>query len=392
MISIGIVLMVSALYESYGWAGALTATNVLAWALGNAILSRLVDRYGQARVMIPALIIAQSAMIYLVLAAWVQSPVWVLFAPTALNGLAGGSAGALVRARWNHALDGSSLLHTAFSLESTLDEVTYIIGPLVATALSTMVHPTAGLIAPVVLSLVGGLWFYYFLRGTQPPVRRRPLDHIPVEEDEPQDRQAPVAATLQRDRFVLAFGGMVSVLLVTALFGGVFGALDVSIVAATTAWDARSMAGLVLAGMSLGSAAAGLAYGARHWKAPLPKRFLIGVAVFAILMPLYLLAHNAPVLTICGFLAGSAIAPSFTNANSLVTVLVPKHRLTEGLSWIGTSIGLGVALGSSFAGWLIDRHGYVAGYWTAVIAVMISLVLAIAGYQILRHHAALRSD
>jgi len=109
-------------------------------------------------------------------------------------------------------------------------------------------------------------------------------------------------------------------------------------------------------------------------------------------MPLYLLAHNVPVLTICGFLAGSAIAPSFTNANSLVTVLVPKHRLTEGLSWIGTSIGLGVALGSSLAGRLIDEFGYDAGYWTAVIAVMIGLALAIAGYQKLRHHVTLRLD
>ena len=148
MMGVGILMMVSMLYGSYGWAGAISAANGLAWAAGNAILARLVDRHGQARVMIPAMIATNVALLALIAAAVLHSPVWVLIAPSALSGLAGGSPGTLVRARWNHALGDSPQLHTAFSLESTLDEVTYIVGPVVATALATTVHPTAGLAPP----------------------------------------------------------------------------------------------------------------------------------------------------------------------------------------------------------------------------------------------------
>ena len=389
MTSIGILMMVSMLYTSYTWAGALSATNGLAWAAGNWMLSRLIDRHGQSRIMIPALLITNLSLIWLVAAAWTRSPPWMLFIPAGLSGLAGGSPGTLVRARWSHALGDSPLLHTAFSLESTLDEITYIVGPLVVAALCTTIHPTAGLMAPVILSLSGGTWFFYGLRATQPPVRR--LGDAP---------SAPVASltgasgvpNLRPNRFVLAYGGMISIVVVTALFGCAFGALDVATVAATKAWGAAVMSGPVLAAMSLGSALAGLIYGSRRWKTPLPRRFLIGVTVFAVLTPLYLLAHSVPILLICGFLAGSAIAPSFTNANSLVTVLVPKHRLTEGLSWIGTSIGLGASLGNSLAGWLTDQHGYEGGYWTAVISVLISFVLALLGSRALSRNAAQRYD
>jgi len=373
MTSIGILMMVTGLYGTtqwaYTWAGILSATNGLAWAFGNWVLSQLVDRRGQARVMIPALLVANASLIWLIAAGWAHSPVWLLLFPAGLSGLAGGSPGALVRARWNHALGDSPLLHTAFSLESTLDEITYIVGPLVVAVLATTVHPTAGLMAPVILSLSGGTWFYLGLRATEPPVRPR----------SGVSNQPP-------DRFLLKYGGMLPIVVVTALFGCAFGALDVATVAATKAWDLAVMSGPVLAAMSLGSAIAGLTYGTRNWQTPLPRRFLIGVTVFAALTPLYLLAHNVPVLLVCGLLAGSAIAPSFTNANSLVQELVPKHRLTEGLSWIGTSIGVGASLGNSVAGWLTDRHGYEGGYWTAVISVFISFVLAVLGSRALRRN------
>jgi len=387
MMGVGTVLMVSALYDSYGWAGLLTAANGLAWAVGNAILSRLVDRHGQSRIMVPSTIVSALSLTCLIIAAWLRAPVWVLFAPAAIAGATGGSASALVRARWNYALNNSAKLHSAFSLESTLDEVTYIVGPVVATALATMVHPTAGLIAPVILGLGGGMWFYYGLRGSQPPVGR-PIA-APVTDS--NATSARTARPVQRDRFVLAFGGMLPLVAVTALFGCCFGAIDVSTVAATSAWDARPMAGLVLAAMSVGSALAGLGYGILRLSMPLARRFLIGVALYAGLVSLLLFAHNVAILALCGFLAGSAIAPSFTNANSLVTVLVPNHRLTEGLAWIGTSIGMGASLGSSVAGRLIDSFGYDGGYWTAVIAALSSLGVALLGTRTIQRNAGLQT-
>ena len=392
MVGIGMILMVSMLYGSYGLAGAIGAVNVLAWAVGNTVLARLVDRYGQNRVMVPATIISATSLAGLIVAAWFRVPVAVLFIPSAISGLTGGSPGAMVRARWNHTLAEDEQLHAAFALESTLDEVTYIVGPMVATVLATAVHPTAGLITPVVLSVVGGLWFYQGLRASQPPVRV--LSVAQTTPEQPVASEAPdLPPDVARfgktvDRFALAFGGMLPVVFVTLLFGGTFGAIDISVVAGTKSMGSPALAGVVLATMSLGSALAGLTYGARVWKSPLARRFVIGVVAYAAALAFLLAAHTVWVLIVVGFVSGLAIAPTFTNANTLVQTLVPQHRLTEGLAWVGTSIGLGAAAGSAVAGRLIDDFGYMAGFMTAVTLAVVAMLLALAGVRTLSRHAS----
>ncbi|MCL2489589.1 MAG: MFS transporter [Propionibacteriaceae bacterium] len=386
MVNVGIVLMISALYGSYGWAGFLAAANGLAWAAGNAVLSRLVDRHGQRAVMVPAVIVTSAGMAAFILAGVVHEPIWVLLIPCVISGATGGSASAMVRARWNHALDNSSQLNAAFALESTLDEVTYMIGPMVATLLATTIHPAAGLIAPIVLGVSGGLWFFQGLQASQPPVRILNQGGSAVLAVAGQNPPAPAVrspVTLERDRFVLAFGGMVPVIAVTALFGCTFGAIDIAVVAATTDFGARGMAGVVLAALSLGSALAGLAYGAHAWKVSLARRFVIGVLAYAVLTALFLLAHSVAVLVAFGLFCGMAVAPSLTNANTLVASLVPRHRLTEGLAWIGTSIGVGASIGSSVAGRLIDDYGYVAGFLTAAVGTVAAFLISMLGVRAL---------
>jgi hypothetical protein len=43
--------------------------------------------------------------------------------------------------------------------------------------------------------------------------------------------------------------------------------------------------------------------------------------------------------------------------NAVVQLVVPPHRLTEGLTWVGTSIGLGTAAAAAVAGVVIDAYG-----------------------------------
>ena len=117
MMGIGTVLMVSALYGSYGLAGALAATNGVSWAIGTAVLSNLVDRYGQRRVMYPAILISSVALTLVVAFALWGLPAWTLFPPALISGLTGGSPGALVRARWNNVITKPEQLHTAYALE-----------------------------------------------------------------------------------------------------------------------------------------------------------------------------------------------------------------------------------------------------------------------------------
>jgi len=69
MVGIGIVLMVSSLYGSYGLAGAVSAFYVVSQAICSPQLARLIDRHGQARIMSPAVAIAALGIVWLITAA-----------------------------------------------------------------------------------------------------------------------------------------------------------------------------------------------------------------------------------------------------------------------------------------------------------------------------------
>ena len=369
MMGLGIVLMVSALYGSYALAGALAAANAVAWAGGTAVLSNLVDRYGQRRVMYPATVVSALSLAVVVALAVAQVPAWVLFFPVVVSGATGGAPGALVRARWSHVTDDPHHLHVAFSLESTLDELTFVVGPVLATALSTGVHPAAGLVAPVVLSLVGAQLFYS-QRGTEPPVPPRPADGT-----------AP-----PRRRFILLTPGFAAVVSVNLLIGCVFGSIDVGVVAATTEWGTRAAAGLVLAVFSFASGVAGFVYGARRWRSPLAGRFVVGVAAMFLSACGLLVAHSELLLAGVGLLVGVTVAPTLINGNALIERLVARDRLTEGLAWMGTGLGIGVAIGSSVAGWVIDLEGYQGGFAAVVGFAAAAALIALGGFSGLRRN------
>ena len=373
MMGIGIVLMVSALYGSYGLAGALAAANGVSWAIGTAVLSNLVDRYGQRRVMYPAIVVSAAALALVVAFALLGLPAWTLFPPVILTGATGGAPGALVRARWNHVITNAEQLHTAYSLESTLDELTFVIGPVAATALSTQVHPAAALVVPIVLGLVGAQLFYS-QRATEPPLAPR--------RDPAADRPPFLS------RLLILVPGIGSVIAVNLLIGCVFGSIDVSVVAAATGWNMRSASGAVLAVFSLASGAAGFYYGSRAWSSPLPKRFLIGVALLFVFTAPLPFVTSIVALGLIGVLVGATVAPTLINGNSLVGRLVPNGRLTEGLSWMGTGIGIGASIGSSISGGVIDRFGYRGGLVAVVVFAALAALVALASSGTLRRASA----
>jgi len=369
MMGIGTVLMVSALYSSYGLAGALAATNGVSWAIGTAVLSSLVDRYGQRRVMVPAVLVSSATLGLVVAFALWGLPAWTLFPVAFLSGLTGGSPGALVRARWNHVITSPEQLHTAYALESTLDELTFVVGPIAATALSTLVHPAAALVAPIVLGLVGAQLFYS-QRATEPP---------PVPHSEVDGGRTPFLR-----RLIVLVPGVGPVIGVNLLIGCVFGAIDVSVVAAATGWDLRAASGAVLAVFSLASGVAGFVYGSRVWSSPLPTRFVLGVVLLFVFTAPLPFVRSIVMLGLLGVLVGATVAPTLINGNTIVGRLVPRGRLTEGLAWMGTGIGIGASIGSSVSGAVIDGAGYQGGLVTVVGFAALAALLALLSSRTLR--------
>lgn len=371
MVGIGIVLMIEALYDSYGLAGSVSAACVLAQAVCSPQLARLVDQHGQARVMRPAVSVSAAALVALVLCATAGAPVWTLYAAAVLVGATVGSFGALVRARWSYVLDDPRAVHTAYSLESALDELVFVVGPILATTLATSVSPSAGLVVPVVGMVGGGFWFLA-QRRTQPPPHPR------------TDAATAPDGTPVRRTSVMRSGGMVVLAIVFVAMGSIFGATDVSTVAFAEEAGRPGLAGVVLAVFACGSLISGLLYGARHWTTPLWRRFAIGIVALAVGTALFVVVSSMVVLAVVMFVTGFAIAPTLINGNALVQHFVPRERLTEGLTWVGTSLGIGVSVGSWVAGSLIDRQGSHGGYLVVVGAAVLAVVAVLASLRTLR--------
>jgi len=372
MVAIGIVLMVSARYGNYRYAGAISAAFVVAQAFGSPLVARLIDRHGQTKVTLPAMAFSLVMLTVLIVMTMRQLPEWMLFGPAALGGATYVSIGPLVRARWTNILVKPGLLHTAFSFESALDELTYLIGPVLATVLATSWTPEAGVGAPVVLAVLGVAWFVA-QRATEPPVKS-------------PDAGPRVAKT----RSVLVFPGMAVVVCGIATMGVMFGGFDVSAVAVAEALGHKSHAAIVFATFSLGSLLAGLAYGLRNWHAPVWRTFIIGLVGIGTGFCVFYFLGSILALSLATFVVGCWIAPTIIAANQLIKQLVPADRLVEGLTWIGAAIGVGVSAGSTAAGWLIDNVEPRAGFLACAAASGLALAVSLPSIPLLRRAASNR--
>lgn len=334
---IAIVLIISGRTGSYGYAGVVSGSYVLGGAVGNPIAAVLVDKRGQHRVL-PWFLIAHlisTAMFGALITA--HAPLWTLLPPAVLMGVTMLNIGALVRARWSHIWPGDAPERsTGYSVESTLDEVIFVLGPLVATVLAIHTHPLVTLGLALLLITVGTLWLAA-LRSTEPPVRAR------------------VAG--ERHEFALRYRGMALITGCMVFMGAVFGSVEVTMIAFCGQQGQRASAGWVVASFAAGSMVSALLYGGRHWRSSLLRRFTISAALFGVMPLLLFAATNVPVLALLAGVVGLGIAPTLIGAFSLVDSIVPANSLTEGLTWIGTGLSVGYGLGAAVVGGIADEHG-----------------------------------
>ena len=357
MRALGAVLMVSELTGSYGLAGAVAAAALLGEAVAAPRLGRLVDRYGQRRVLLLSLAVHSAGTLALVISTQLSGPNWMLLATAALSGAAALQVGSLVRARWSALVRDSPVLEAAFALESTLDELIFVLGPALVTALALGVAPGAGLLGALVLTTVGSLALG-LQRRTEP---------------------APAGVRDLSERSAIRTPGLRVLVATFVAAGAIFGTLDVAMVAFTGQVGVPAAAGPLLALVALGSLLAGLTYGARSWRWPLDKRFVASVVVlWGGTVPLVLVpsvAFMAPAAT----LAGVAIAPTLIAGFTLVQKLVPSGALTEGLNWMITALGVGAAIGAWTAGLIADSAGGATAFSIAVVAGGAAVIVAACG-------------
>lgn len=392
-------MLVQIEYDSYATAGAVLGVASLGYAALAPLVSRLVDNYGQSRVLRRAFAISITARVALMVAALAHAPMWLLFVLAPLFA-ASGSQSVLTRARWTHIVPDKHALNTAFSLESSLEEVLFIAGPALATVLATTVASWLPSAISAGTMLVGG-YVFLSLRDTEPPARRAdagtvPLTMAPVIDgslhrvgisDLPPARKLRYRNPL-RGHLLVTAPALVITTVVFAAQGALFASVDASTVAFAEELGHKSWSGPVLAVFALGSLVGGLSYGARVWTGSLASRLLWGVAASGVGAALFHLAPNLLVLGALMFATGLVIAPTMAVGDGVVHALVPRSRVTEGMAWTRVGLDLGVAVGAWSAGMLIDRGGAADGFAVTTVAGLTGLVVMASCWRYLRRTRA----
>lgn len=163
--------------------------------------------------------------------------------------------------------------------------------------------------------------------------------------------------------------------------GSIFATAEVSVVAITKELGQPQAASLVIGVYAVGSFLVGLALGALNPTMPLQRQLLIAVSVIAITSLPLLVADTVPFLAFAVFVSGIAISPTFITAFGLIERRVPESMLTEGVTWVMTGIGIGMALGAFVSGWVVDNYGAQKGFWVSVAAGAATVVTVAAGQR-----------
>ncbi len=374
MFSVSAVVMIAGTRGSYALAGAVTAAGLGATAVVAPWTARLVDRYGQAKIAVPATLLAALGSLALLLCVRLGAPAWTLFVSYAATATTP-NLGGMSRARWAHLLDGDeTALHVANSFEQAVDEACFMLGPVLAAFLCTAFFPEAGTLVGVALLVTGALLFAA-QRATEPPVRERSPSKATSKATSNAPSNAPFRAP-----------GIPPLLAVCLAMGAVFGSMEVVTLAFADAQGHRSAAGVVLALQAAGSCAAGLVYGATRRSGSVEDRYVWCITAMTALLTLPLLAAaltgSLLVLAAALLLAGMATAPTMVTGMTLVQRRTPPGRLNEGMTLAVTGLLGGIACGSAAGGWTVEHVSPVAGYGVPVTAAAAALMIALVAHRV----------
>ncbi|MEU3063151.1 MFS transporter [Streptomyces subrutilus] len=325
------------------------------------VLGRLADRHGQRVVVLAAAAVNAVATAALVAGALGHLATAPLAALGAVTGASMPLIGPLARTRSvalaHRARAGESVVGAVHSLEGTLDETSFVLGPALVGLASIVAHPAVALGGAAVL--VAGFGAAFALHPTAAVTARPPA------------RPRGGAPRARQPRVVHAVRGSL------ALQGAMFGACQAGIAALTLALGVPDQAAVVYAAMGVASAAVGICLGALPDRIGLRLRWRAATgAALALSVPLLFTAGLWPLYLVVTVL-GAAYAPHLITAFALTERVVEPARLGEATAFAASSLVAGQALALPLAGRLAESHGPAAAFAVAVGAAGLALTLAL---------------
>src|SRR5215207_5119420 len=362
MIGLALLLLVRENRGSYAAAGAVSGGYFVATAVGAPISGRLVDRRGQARILLSRAVIFPSLLAGVCALALLDAPLVLVGAAAAAAGALMPPVGASLRALWPRLFADAERRAAAYALEASLQEITFIVGPLLVAVLTAAASPVLALGAAALFGGTGTL-----LIAVAEPVRAwRPEE----------ERHAVSILGALESRGVLTIVGL------SACLGLGFGGTEVGFPAFAERHGGAELGSIPLALFAGGSLVGGLVAGARVTVPPL-RLLRVSAVLLTVGLALPILGWSLPSMSVLAFVAGLAIAPVVMSAYGLVDAVAARGTAAEAFSWLTTAVFVGFSVGMALGGTLIDTYGDKASFalGTAAAALGALLVAVAPGLQ-----------
>ena len=331
MQTIAFAIHLEHVFGNYTVAGLAIAASTVGAAISAPFLGRLVAVYGIKVVVITCSLVSPIGFLLIAFAPLTQGQ--AILTALALGFFVPPIQPA-ARAVYPTLVKSEAVRNNLFSVDAILQEVIWIVGPVLTTVLIATTNTTVPLVVMVFVQVIGGVTFALL----------------------PMVQGAPIPRSKKRMGSVLRTPLVRVMIVVNLLFVGSFSALEIGAVAAV----GKAQAGFVLAMLSIGSVVGAIAFGHRA-RSPLALTKQLGVVLLGDVL-IFLNAKDPLWLGICLFISGIGVALAFATMSAIIAKSIPLDDTPEVYGWIGSGQNVGYGFGAALAGILVDQVSSTASF------------------------------
>lgn len=350
VVPLATVLLINQRTGSYLIAGAVVGLVALSDAITTPMQGWLVDRFGLAPVVLPAAAVHVLGVALLLGASGADGAEGRSVVAACLIGSGNPPISAAMKSLWPR-LVGQRTMPAAYIVESLVQQLVFLSGPLIVTVVVTIGSPRLALILSAGLLATGSLWFVVAAPATAPAGARRTRRSGAL-------RNAAVRVLLSG----------------TTLQGVAFGALPIGLASLTAASGTPDLVGVLQAALTVGGLLGTLA----PIQAIDEARYVRLVAGFALtLVPFAAMgattsrttaALTGPFLLVAGLFLTPIAAASYVLLHQATNAM----NRTEAFAWLSTGQAVGSATGAAVGGLIVDH----AGTFPALVMIPVTVALA----------------
>lgn len=360
MIPLGTMTAITSSTGSVATGGLATGVVALTTAVASPLIGRWADRRGQRSVLsllMPINALALSALLAAALLGWAGPALW---AACFAVGASSVPVGSFTRARWVGAATDPRDLSTAFSYESTVDELVFVLGPALVGLAASAAIPAAPLALAAALVIVAGVPFAL----TTP----RAVDHL-------ADPTTPAASV--RPSIPAVLWAVLPAIIVMASIGTFFGSVQAAVTERSDMLGVPGQGGLIYALMGVGSALTALLVVVLPERISLSTRALVGGIGMAVFISVAAAQGSVPLIALGLLAAGLFVGPTMVTGFTAAEARSPHGGTGVAMTAMQSAVTIGVSLGAAVGGALSANVGATGAFGLAAATGVIIAVTAL---------------